>query len=344
VGRGTAAQPDRRTPGKARGRRWRQDAGWMANQLGPLLALIVLCAVLAVFSPQFRSLDNYLLLLQQTAPWALIAAGQTFVMLTGGMDLSVGSLGGLASVVSALWISGGIGPWHSMPVALAIGGGIAFGLAVGLVQGLIITKLKIPPFILSLGSYKALAGLALVLSNGSDISVDSANGTSWDWIYAGSLFGIPAPLYIALAVYAIGWLVLRYTRLGRYTYAIGGNEQAVRLSGVTVDRYKIIVYAICGLLAGMAGMLIMASSLSGSQSNLQSAELDSIAACVIGGVSLSGGSGSIWGSLIGAIILVGVVPNALVMLSVSDNWNNVVLGGTVVLAVLVDVLRKRLQK
>jgi ribose transport system permease protein len=146
---------------------------------------------------------------------------------------------------------------------------------------------------------------------------------------------------IAFAVFLIGWIVLRYMRLGRYTYAIGGNEQAVRLSGVPVNRYKVAVYAISGLCCGIASALILAQSLGGNQNNGQGAELSSIAAVVIGGTSLAGGVGSLWGSLIGAVILVGVVPDALVMLNVPPQWNQVVVGGTVILAVLVDVLRKR---
>jgi ribose transport system permease protein len=179
-----------------------------------------------------------------------------------------------------------------------------------------------------------------VISNGSAISVD---GKGWDWIYGGDI-GPVIPIAITLAIYALAAFVLGYTRLGRYTYAIGGNEAAVRLSGVPVDRYKIAVYAISGLLTGLAAMMIMAQNLGGSQSNGQSAELNSIAAVVIGGTSLAGGIGSVWGTLIGAIVLVGVVPNALVMLSVSPQWNQVVTGGTVVLAVLIDVLRKRARR
>jgi ribose transport system permease protein len=308
------------------------------NRLGSLLGLVVLCAALAAFNEQFRSFTNYLLLLQQAAPIAIIAVGQTFVILTGGIDLSVGSLAALTTVCTALMLVGGAAHDHPPFAAwIALPAGVTLATAVGLVQGLLITKLKMPPFIITLGSFNALAGLALVLSNGSAISVD---GKGWDWIYGGDI-GPVIPISITLVIYAIAAFVLGYTRLGRYTYAIGGNEAAVRLSGVPVERYKIAVYAISGFLSGCAAMMILAQNLGGSQSNGQSAELNSIAAVVIGGTSLAGGIGSVWGSLIGAIVLVGVVPNALVMLSVSPQWNQVVTGGTVVLAVLIDVLRKR---
>jgi ribose transport system permease protein len=252
----------------------------------------------------------------------------------------VGSLAALTTVCTALMLAGGSA--HDRPVAavIALPAGIALATFVGLVQGVLITKLKMPPFIITLGSFNALAGLALVLSNGSAISVD---GKGWDWIYGGDI-GPVIPIAITLVIYAVAAFVLGYTRLGRYTYAIGGNEAAVRLSGVPVERYKIAVYAISGFLTGCAAMMILAQNLGGSQSNGQSAELNSIASVVIGGTSLAGGVGSVWGSLIGAIVLVGVVPNALVMLSVSPQWNQVVTGGTVVLAVLIDVLRKRARR
>ena len=315
----------------------RARAAAVLNRLGSLLGLVLLCAVLAAFNEQFRSLTNYLLLLQQAAPIAIIAVGQTFVILTGGIDLSVGSLAALTTVITALLLSGGAGHEHPIAPWIALPLGVAMATTVGTIQGVLVTKLKMPPFIITLGSFNALAGLALVISNGSAISVD---GKGWDWIYGGDI-GPLVPIAITAAIYGIAAFVLGYTRLGRYTYAIGGNEAAVRLSGVAVDRYKIAVYAISGLLTGLAAMMIMAQNLGGSQSNGQSAELNSIAAVVIGGTSLAGGVGSVWGTLIGAIVLVGVVPNALVMLSVSPQWNQVVTGGTVVLAVLIDVLRKR---
>jgi ribose/xylose/arabinose/galactoside ABC-type transport system permease subunit len=310
------------------------------GRLGSLLGLVLLCAALAAFNEQFRSFTNYLLLLQQTAPIAIIAVGQTFVILTGGIDLSVGSLAAFTTVCTALMLSGGSSHAHPVAAWVALPAGVAIAVSIGFVQGLLVTKLKMPPFIITLGSFNALAGLALVLSNGSAISVD---GKGWDWIYGGDI-GPLIPIGIMLAIYAVASFVLGYTRLGRYTYAIGGNEAAVRLSGVAVDRYKVAVYAVSGLLTGCAAMMILAQNLGGSQSNGQSAELNSIAAVVIGGTSLAGGVGSVWGTLIGAIVLVGVVPNALVMLSVSPQWNQVVTGGTVVLAVLIDVLRKRARR
>jgi ribose/xylose/arabinose/galactoside ABC-type transport system permease subunit len=315
----------------------RRRTAALLNRLGSLLGLVILCVALAAFNEQFRSFTNYLLLLQQTAPIAIIAVGQTFVILTGGIDLSVGSLAAFTTVCTALMLAGGASHDHPLSPWLALPAGVGIAALVGLAQGLLVTKLKMPPFIITLGSFNALAGLALVLSNGSAISVD---GKGWDWIYGGDV-GPVIPIAITLAIYALASFVLGYTRLGRYTYAIGGNEAAVRLSGVPVERYKIAVYAMSGFLTGCAAMMILAQNLGGSQSNGQSAELNSIAAVVIGGTSLAGGSGSVWGTLIGAIVLVGVVPNALVMLSVSPQWNQVVTGGTVVLAVLIDVLRKR---
>jgi ribose transport system permease protein len=316
----------------------RQRAGLVANQLGSLLGLVILCVGLAVINERFRTYDNYMLILVFAAPIAIIAAGQTFVILTGGIDLSVGSLTGLTTVVTSLWMTSGFAGVSHVTPWLALGMGVGFALAVGLLQGLLITSLKMPPFIITLGSFNLLVGFAQVLDNGSAISVD---GTGWDWIYTGTILTIPIPFVIAFAVFLVGWVVLRYMRLGRYTYAIGGNEQAVRLSGVPVDRYKVAVYAISGLCCGIASALILAQSLGGNQNNGQGAELSSIAAVVIGGTSLAGGVGSLWGSLIGAVILVGVVPDALVMLNVPPQWNQVVVGGTVILAVLVDVLRKR---
>jgi ribose transport system permease protein len=316
----------------------RRRVGLIANQLGSLLGLIVLCAILAGVNGQFRTYGNYTLILRQAAPIAIIAAGQTFVILTAGIDLSVGSLTALSSVVMALWMTTGFIGLHDLSSWLALALGVLFGLGIGLLQGLLITMLRMPPFIITLGSFNALVGFALVLDNGSAISVD---GNGWDWLYTASLLTVPVPFVIAVGIFLVGWIVLRYTRLGRYTYAIGGNEQAVRLSGVAVNRYKVAAYGISGMTAGIAATLILAESLGGSQNNGQGAELNSIAAVVIGGTSLAGGVGSLWGSLIGAIILVGVIPVALVMLNVNPQWNQVVVGGTVILAVLVDVLRKR---
>jgi ribose transport system permease protein len=316
----------------------RHRAGVVANQLGSLLGLVLLCVGLAAINGRFRTYDNYMLILVFAAPIAIIAAGQTFVILTGGIDLSVGSLTGLCTVVTSLWMTTGFAGISNVTPWLALAMGVGFGLGVGLLQGLLITSLKMPPFIITLGSFNLLVGFAQVLDNGSAISVD---GTGWDWIYTGTIGTIPIPFVIAFAVFLVGWIVLRFMRLGRYTYAIGGNEQAVRLSGVPVNRYKIAVYAISGLCCGIASALILAQSLGGNQNNGQGAELSSIAAVVIGGTSLAGGIGSLWGSLIGAVILVGVVPDALVMLNVPPQWNQVVVGATVILAVLVDVLRKR---
>ncbi len=303
-------------------------------------ALFLLAIGFSIASPFFRTFDNFVGILLATSVNGILALGVTFVIITGGIDLSVGTVLTISSVMTGVFITN-----NHFPVWLGIIGGILTGGLAGFVNGVVIAKLKIPPFIATLGMLYATKGLSLVISELKPIyfndtpifrklAMDSVLGS----IIPG--FDIPNAVLVMFGAALIAYIVLSRTVLGRYTFALGSNEEATRLSGVNVDRWKIAVYSVCGLFSGLAGVVI-AARLNSAQPALGAGyELDAIAATVIGGTSLSGGEGTILGTIIGAFII-STLTNGLRILGVPQEWQMVITGVIVVLAVFLDRLRKR---
>ncbi len=310
--------------------------GWrfrsVVEQLAPLLALALLCLLLSIFAPHFLTLGNLLNVGRQATYNAVLAAGMTFVILTAGIDLSVGSLLALTSVgFAAIHINLGIPWWLNALICL-----VAITLF-GTVNGFAIARLGFPPFIMTLGMLNMASGFAFVISGGRPVAGFPAD---FKWFGTGLILGIPVPILIVLLIYVICYFVLARTKFGRHVYAIGGNQEAARLSGVNVERVKIAIYTISGFMAAIAGLLYTARLDSGTPNAGVGFELDAIAAVVIGGTSLFGGQGGIWGSLIGALVMA-VLRNGLNLLNVDALWQQVFIGVVIVAAVGVDLLRKR---
>ncbi len=299
-------------------------------EYGTIIALVVLGAVLAILSPFFLTVDNLLQVLLQAAINLLIALGMTFVILTGGIDLSVGSTAALAGVTLATLIKSGV-PWP-FAVLAALGA----GLLVGLINGVLISRVRIAPFIVTLGMLSVVRGTALVATNGRPIF---GFPESFNQALAGTLGPVPMPVVIAGGAALICWLVLRYTRLGEYTYAIGGNEEATRLSGVNVAFYKTSIYMLCSLFAALAGIVLAARLRSAEPIAASGYELDAIAATVMGGTSLMGGEGGVRGTVIGALIIA-TLRNGLNLLNVQAFYQQLAIGLVIILAVLLDRFRR----
>lgn len=301
------------------------------RQLGTLSGLLGLIVVLWILTPHFLTVSNLLNVAQQATIIAIIAVGMTFVIITGGIDLSVGSVLAFAGVVMANALLSGV----PLPLALLIGLGV--GLLCGVTNGLLITIGRLPPFIATLGMMSVARGAALMFTEGRPISGFSEGFRS---IATGEILRIPTPVVIMIVVYLIAHFVLKRTKLGRYTYAIGGNEEAALLSGINVKLNKTMVYGIAGLLSGLAAILLTARLNSAQPIAGMSYELDAIAATVIGGTSLLGGEGTVSGTLIGALIMA-VLRNGLNLLSVSSFFQQVVIGSVIIFAVLIDMALKR---
>ena len=295
-----------------------------------LITLLVLILIVSCLSDNFFTLNNIFNILQQTSINAIIAVGMTLVILTSGIDLAVGSIFALAGAVMVSMIGADISPFIAICAALII------SAILGAFSGVIIAKGKLQAFIATLVMMLILRGATLVYTKGSPISIGTNdNSEMFEWIAFGRVFGIPVPIIIMLVVFAAAWYLLKYTRLGRYIYALGGNESATQLSGINVDKVKIIVYAMSGLLCAVASTIEI-SRLSSAQPTAGTGyEMDAIAAVVLGGTSMSGGRGKILGTLIGALIL-GFLNNGLNMLGVDAYYQMIVKGGVILLAVLVD--------
>jgi len=308
----------------------RTTAVWKLNvkKLGPFMGLLVLCIVLAFLSDSFFTIDNWLNIFRQVSINALIAFGMTFVILTGGIDLSVGSVLALSSALAAGCMANGMNGLFAMAI------GLLAGFAMGALNGVIITKGRVAPFIATLATMTIFRGATLVYTEGRPITGFS-NELAFQMIGRGYFLGIPVPVVLMLIVYVVLYIVLKKTTFGRHTYAIGGNEEATRLSGIRVDRLKIWIYSLTGGLAALAG-LVLTSRLNSAQPTAGTAyELDAIAAVVLGGTSLSGGRGWIFGTLVGALII-GVLNNGLNLLNVSSFYQQVIKGVVILLAVILD--------
>lgn len=297
------------------------------QKYGLLIGFVVICLMLSLLSPPFLTARNGINVLRQISINATLAIGVTYVILGGGIDLSLGSVVALTGVLAATFAHPDAYPLV-VPLVVGIGGGVV----IGILNGLVITRFRVAPFIATLGMMTIARGGALILSGGRPVSNLSA---SFNFIGNGNLLRIPIPILILAGVFLVSHFILRRTTFGRYVYAVGGNEEAARASGISTHGVKITSYAICAGLAGLAGIL-QASRITTGQPNAGiSYELDAIAAVVIGGTSLSGGIGSVTGTLLGAL-LIGTLNNGLDLLNVSSYYQQVVKGLIIIGAVILD--------
>lgn len=306
-------------------------ASWW-QRVGPLAGLILLCVALSIASPHFLTIDNLLNVLRQSAINAILALGQLMVIITAGIDLSIGSVMAVCNVVLALLLHAG---WHPAAACMAV---LALGSAVGLLNGLLLTRLRLPhPFISTLGTMNVGRGVALLLAGGIPISGLSPGFRA---AFGGDALGLPMPVVVAAAAYLCGHVFLSRTIWGRDLYAIGGNREAARLSGIPVNSRLNLAYTLSGCAAALAALVLAARMNSGFPLAGTGAELDAIAAVIIGGASFFGGVGGVGGTMIGALIIA-FLRNGLNLLDVSAYWQVIVIGAVIVAAVWIDVVRQR---
>jgi len=316
-------------------------------QAGPLLALILLMAYLSFATSNFLTVDNLSNIARQSAFVAIVAVGQTFVILTGGIDLSVAAIAALSASITAVLLTQplvlfGV-DFGLLPPELAVAIGLLVGLIAGTFNGWVIATFKIPDFIATLGTMTIFRGAALLVTNGLPVPSFDAQRQLPDtliWVGGGTLFGFPVSALLALLCGLIAWYVLRYTVLGRSIYAVGGNREAARVSGISIERTKIMTYAISGLLAAIAGIVLVGRLNSANALMAEGEELRSIASVVIGGTNLFGGEGGVLGSIVGAAII-GVLGNGLNLLDVSPFWQRIAQGFVIVVVVIFDQWRRR---
>lgn len=304
---------------------------WLKKFL-PYASLVALFLILSFASPYFLTLNNLSSVIRQTTVITIMAIGMTVVMAAGGIDLSVGSLVGLTGVCGAMLIA------RELPMAAAVAGAVLAGLAGGLINGTATTLLRIPPFITTLGTLGIYRGLTLVITGGIPV----ANlRRDFGVLATGNLIGVvPVPLLFVVVIAALAHLVLNYTRLGRYAYAIGSNAEAARCSGIPIGRYTVVIYGLGGALAGLAGMIEAARLVTGQPTAGEGYELRVIAAVVIGGGSLNGGQGTVFGTIVGSFIM-GLLSNGCNLLGVSPFVQQIIIGSVIVLAVTFDEFQRR---
>ncbi|WP_221198089.1 ABC transporter permease [Novosphingobium sp. BK626] len=315
-----------------------------------LLALAVVLAIFSVLAPNFLTVANAMIMLKHIAIVAILAIGMTFVILTGGIDLSVGSIAGVSGMVAGALILDGLPltvlgyvVYPSIPLVVLIV--VALGVGLGMINGVLVSRFKVAPFIATLGTLYMARGAALLLSNGAtfpNLSGNPALGNQgFGWLGAGVVLGVPVPVWL-LAVLAAGAAAAAgATTFGRRVYAVGGSERAALLSGVRVDRIKCAVYAISGATAALVGLLVASDLVAAHPASGEAFELNGIAAVVLGGASLAGGRGTIGGTLVGACVI-GVLGDGMVMVGISEFWQMVIKGAVIVAAVVLDRLQERL--
>jgi erythritol transport system permease protein len=314
-----------------------------------ILVLVLLVILFSALAPEFLTANNLSILTKHVAISALLAVGMTFVVLTGGIDLSVGSIAGLGGMVAGYLLTQGLsfgGAVHFPPVAIVILLTICACLLVGALNGWLVAKAGVAPFIATLGTLYIARGAALLISNGKtfpDLGSTAARGNTGFPAFGQSfLLHVPTPVWMMAALFAVTWVVATKTPFGRHVYAIGGNERAARLAGIRVAQVKLATYVFSAFCAALVGLIIAAQLEAAHPATGESFELNAIAAVVLGGTSLMGGRGSVTGSLIGAFVI-GVLADGLVMLGVSEFWQIVIKGVVIVLAVGLDQLQTRLQ-
>ncbi len=321
-------------------------------KLRALIALVLLITVFASLSPAFLTTGNLLILAKHVAINAILATGMTYVILTGGIDLSVGSVVGLAAMIAGGLINQGLvlpmfGVIVYFNVWLIILITLMAGVLIGGMNGWLITRFRVAPFIATLGIMYVARGFALLRSNGATfpnlVGDPELGNTGFQHLGSGSFLGIPVPIWLMILFGGIGVLIANKTPFGRRVFAIGGNERAAELSGIRVNRIKLAVYMISGFCAAMTGLIIASQLLAAHPATGESFELNAIAAVVLGGTSLSGGRGGVGGTIIGAFVI-GVLSDGLVLLGVSEFWQIVIKGIVIILAVVVDQIQQRLQR
>ena len=306
--------------------------GSSGSVVGILIALAALCLDLAIASPVFLTVSNFLNVFQQISINFVVAVGMTFVIISGGIDLSVGSNIALSGLLMGILMKN-----FGVPVPVTIIVCILFSGIIGLINGALIAYLNLPPFIATLGTMSIVRGAAYTVTGGQPIYTFPSGFTA----VASRVGGFPLyTMLILLAVILLGWYILRYTRVGRYTYAIGGNENCAKLSGINFKKVKCFVYTVSGLCCGVAALLLSSRLDSAVPTNAEGQEMDAIAAVVIGGTSMSGGEGSMIGTLIG-ILIIGIIANGLNLLGVAQGPQKMVKGLIIVVAVIIDVIRRK---
>lgn len=305
---------------------------WFKQNIGILIGLAALMAIVSLFSESFFTASNMWNILRQISTNALLAFGMTFVILIGGIDLSVGPLLAFSGVFAA-YVMGNLG-W---PIWAAIAGSIILCSMVGMLNGVIVTKTGIAPFVVTLSVQQIFRGFAMLLANGAPIRIRDQGFINIGTTYIGP---VAFPVIYMIIIMVLCYVVLNKTQFGRHIYALGGNKTAARFAGIRTQRIEVMVYALSGFLAGIAGIVLAARMTAGVPATGDGYECDAIAAVVLGGASFTGGIGTIGGTLIGAIII-GVLNNGLNMLNVASFWQYVAKGVVILLAVMVDVLRKQ---
>ena len=310
--------------------------GWnkIFGKYGIYAAFVLMCVVISILNPVFLSGRNIFNVLRQTSLVGIIAIGVTFVILSADIDLSIGSVAALSGVLAAGFYTGIYFPPLNIFLTLVIA--LSASLVIGLVMGVIITKGKVHPFVITLGMLSIARGLALIYAKGAPIG---GLDDTFLFIGGGRIWNIPIPLIIFIVIAVASYLVLKKTPYGMYVYAIGGNIEATRLSGINVDLVRIVSFGICSLLAGIAGIILAARVNSGEPVAAEGWELDAIAATIIGGTSLFGGKGGIGATVVGAMFL-GVLRNGLNLLQVSSFYQRVFIGALIIVAVIIDSVRK----
>ena len=307
------------------------DFAYWWDRVGILVVLVALVVLMAAVAPNFASVDNLLNIARSISINAILAAGLTFVILTAGIDLSVGSIVAVSGVVAVLTAT------HGMPAPVAILVGVLAGAGAGLINGVLTAYLSLAAFIVTLGTMTFLRGLAYTMTDGQPIVSNTLN---FRMIGNGYMAGIPIPVVVMAVVYLVAWFILERTRYGRHIYAVGGNAEAARLAGVNVKRVITSVYVLGGACAGLAGVIFAARVVSAQPTAGTGYELDAIAAVVLGGTSLMGGRGRLYGTLVGSIIL-GVLSTGLILMNVQFFTQLLIKGAVIILAVGIDSLKQR---
>lgn len=307
-------------------RKFNFDYPWISAAV----PLVVLMVVLSFAHPMFLTSSNILSILRQAAVYVIMGLGMSFVLMTGGIDLSQGSLLALVGVVSAYIVE------NSGSIPLAILAGIIVGALIGAANGVVVSCLKIPPFIMTLSTMYLCRGLTLVITKASPIAITNS---AFKWIGGGDLLGVPVPVIIFIIAAVIGQFILSYTATGRYILAVGSNREAARLSGIKTRWNECKVYIISGIMVAIAGVVYVARLGAAQATAGQSYEMEAVAASVLGGTSVLGGEGGIIGTVMGAIV-VAIIRNAIVLLDVSTYYQQMITGAVILIAVIVDVQRK----
>ncbi|MGL6199021.1 MAG: ABC transporter permease [Lachnospiraceae bacterium] len=304
------------------------------SNMTSIIALLILCIVISIAQPAFRTAGNIINILQQVTVIAVLALGVNVVIFTGGIDISVGSVLGFTGIIMGKLIVE-----KGMPAVVGVTAALIVGILCGTFNGIMISKFKLQPMIATLAMMSMARGAALTLADGQTITGYS---DGFRWIGVGEIGGtqIPVQILFMVLIFLLAFYLMRYRKFGRYIYSIGGNEEATRLSGINVDKYKTLAYTISGLCAAIASVILVAKLNSAQSTAGENYEMDAIASCVIGGTSLLGGFGSVWGTFVGAIIMI-VIRNGLNLMNVSANLQKLVIGVVILLAVLADSIRHR---